>query len=144
MISRLHSAAVNGITGYEVQVEVDVKKVEETGRVAIVGLPDTAVRESVQRVTAALQNSHFFCPGQILATVNLAPADVKKQGPGFDLPIAIGLEMAIQTNYNGLPDAYRRRIPVDVDEWCIVGELALDGAVRGVRGILPQLTGHGG
>ena len=138
MISRLHSAAVNGITGYEVQVEVDVKKVEETGRVAIVGLPDTAVRESVQRVTAALQNSHFFCPGQILATVNLAPADVKKQGPGFDLPIAIGLEMAIQTNYNGLPDAYRRRIPVDVDDWCIVGELALDGAVRGVRGILPQ------
>ena len=59
MISRLHSAAVNGITGYEVQVEIDVKKVEETGRVAIVGLPDTAVRESVQRVTAALQNSRY-------------------------------------------------------------------------------------
>lgn len=138
MISRLHSAAVNGITGYEVQVEVDVKKVEETGRFVVVGLPDTAVRESTQRVTAALQNSRFFCPGQILATVNLAPADVKKQGPGFDLPIAIGLEMAIQANYNGLPEAYRRRIPTDVDDWCIVGELALDGEVRGVRGILPQ------
>ena len=95
MISRLYSAAVNGITGYEVQVEVNVQKVEDTGRFMVVGLPDTAVRESVQRVTAALQNSHFFCPGQILATVNLAPADVKKQGPGFDLPIALGLEMAV-------------------------------------------------
>lgn len=138
MISRLHSAAVNGISGYEVQVEVDVLKVEETGRFTVVGLPDTAVRESVQRVTSALQNSHFFCPGQILVTVNLAPADVKKQGPGFDLPIALGLEMAIQNNYSGLPEAYRRRVPVDVSEWCIIGELALDGAVRGVRGVLPQ------
>ena len=138
MITRLHSAAVNGIRGYEVQVEVDVQKVEETGRFSVVGLPDTAVRESVQRVTAALQNSHFFCPGQILVTVNLAPADVKKQGPGFDLPIALGLEMAIQNNYSGLPDAYRRRVPTHVEEWCIIGELALDGAVRGVRGVLPQ------
>lgn len=138
MISRLYSAAVNGITGYEVQVEVDVQKVEDTGRFMVVGLPDTAVRESVQRVTAALQNSHFFCPGQILATVNLAPADVKKQGPGFDLPIALGLEMALQNNYGGMPEAFRRRVPVDVEDWCIVGELALDGAVRGVRGVLPQ------
>lgn len=139
MISRLHSAAVNGIEGYEVQVEVDVQKVEETGRFSVVGLPDTAVRESVQRVTAALQNSHFFCPGQIAVTVNLAPADVRKQGPGFDLPIALGLEIAIQNNYSGLPESYRRRVPVEgVEDWCIVGELALDGAVRGVRGILPQ------
>lgn len=138
MISRLHSAAVQGIEGYEVQVEVDVQKVEETGRFSVVGLPDTAVRESVQRVTSALQNSQFFCPGQILVTVNLAPADVKKQGPGFDLPIALGLEIAIQNNYSGLPEAYRRRVPGQIDEWCIVGELALDGAVRGVRGILPQ------
>lgn len=138
MIARLHSAAVNGIQGYEVQVEVDVQKVEETGRFSVVGLPDTAVRESVQRVTAALQNSRFFCPGQILVTVNLAPADVKKQGPGFDLPIALGLEIAIQNNYSNLPDSCRRRIPEQLEEWCIVGELALDGAVRGVRGVLPQ------
>ncbi len=138
MITRLHSAAVNGITGYEVQVEVDVQKVEDVGRFSVVGLPDTAVRESVQRVTAALQNSQFFCPGQMAVTVNLAPADVKKQGPGFDLPIALGLEMAIQNNYTGLPEAFRRRVPANVDDWCIVGELALDGNVRGVRGILPQ------
>lgn len=138
MIARLHSAAVYGIEGCEVQVEVDVQKVEETGRFTVVGLPDTAVRESVQRVTAALQNSSFFCPGQILVTVNLAPADLRKQGPGFDLPIALGLEMAIQDNYSGLPESFRRRVPREVDDWCIVGELALDGAVRGVRGILPQ------
>ena len=138
MIARLHSAAVYGIEGYEVQVEVDVQKVEEVGRFIVVGLPDTAVRESVQRVTTALQNSHFFCPGQISVTVNLAPADVRKQGPGFDLPIALGLEMAIQDNYNGMPDSFRRRVPRGVDEWCIIGELALDGTVRGVRGILPQ------
>ena len=138
MISRLRSAAVSGIRGYGVQVEVDVQKVEDTGRFSVVGLPDAAVRESVQRVTAALQNSHFFCPGQIVVTVNLAPADVKKQGPGFDLPIALGLEMAIQNNYSGLPEAYRRRVPEAVEEWCIIGELALDGAVRGVRGVLPQ------
>ena len=138
MITRLHSAAVNGITGYEVQVEVNVQKVEEVGRFTVVGLPDAAVRESVQRVTAALQNSHFFCPGQIAVTVNLAPADVKKQGPGFDLPIALGLEMAIQNNYSGLPEAFRRRVPEENEAWCIVGELALDGTVRGVRGILPQ------
>lgn len=138
MISRLRSAAVNGIRGYEVQVEVDVQKVEDAGRFSVVGLPDTAVRESVQRVTSALQNSHFFCPGQIVVTVNLAPADVKKQGPGFDLPIALGLEMAIQNNYSGLPEAYRRRVPEGVEDWCIIGELALDGTVRGVRGVLPQ------
>lgn len=138
MITRLHSAAVQGISGYEVQVEVDVQKVEETGRFIVVGLPDTAVRESVQRVTTALQNSHFFCPGQLMVTVNLAPADVKKQGPGFDLPIALGLEMAIQHNYSGLPDAYRCRVPTEVCDWCIIGELALDGTVRGVRGVLPQ------
>lgn len=138
MIARLHSAAVNGIDGYEVQVEVDVQKVEEGGRFSVVGLPDTAVRESIQRVTSALQNSHFFCPGQMLVTVNLAPADVKKQGPGFDLPIALGLEIAIQNNYSGLPEAFRRRVPHNIDEWCIIGELALDGAVRGVRGALPQ------
>lgn len=139
MIARLHSAAVYGIEGCEVQVEVDVQKVEETGRFTVVGLPDTAVRESVQRVTSALQNSHFFCPGQLVVTVNLAPADVRKQGPGFDLPIALGLEMAIQDNYSGLPEAYRLRVPRDgVEDWCIVGELALDGTVRGVRGVLPQ------
>lgn len=138
MITRLHSAAVNGIDGYGVQVEVDVVPVKDVGRYYIVGLPDAAVRESVQRVTSALKNSHFFCPGELQVTVNLAPADVKKQGPGFDLPIAIGLEINIQGSIEDIPYEFKRRVPLHVDDWCMVGELALDGMVRGVRGILPQ------
>ncbi len=138
MIARLHSAAVFGIDGYEVLVEVDTRQVIDTGRISIVGLPDTAVRESIQRVTAALSNSQIFCPGDMIVTVNLAPADVRKQGPGFDLPIALGLGMAIQQNYHEVPEPWRRSIPSGLEEWCIVGELSLDGDVRGVRGILSQ------
>ena len=137
MITRLHSAAVEGINGYEVQVEVDARPVEDVGRMTVVGLPDAAVRESVQRVTAALDNSSFFRPGGMNVTVNLAPADVRKQGPGFDLPIALALEMAIQENYREMPEAFKRRVPAEVDDWCLVGEVALDGVVRGVRGVLP-------
>lgn len=137
MITRLHSAAVEGIRGYEVQVEVDARPVEDIGRMAVVGLPDAAVRESVQRVTSALTNSSFFRPGDMQVTVNLAPADVRKQGPGFDLPIALALEMAIQENYRDVPEAFKRRVPTGLEAWCLVGELALDGMVRGVRGVLP-------
>ena len=137
MISRLYSAAVTGILGYEVQVEVDVRPVDDVGRMTVVGLPDAAVRESIQRVTSALTNSNFFYPGQLIVTVNLAPADMRKQGPGFDLPIALGLEMAIQQNCENMPDLFRRRVPVGVEDWCVVGELALDGRVRGIRGVLP-------
>ncbi len=140
MISRLLSAAVSGIEGFEVQVEVDVQPMEEQGRFFIVGLPDTAVRESVQRVTSALANSNFYRPGNLLVTVNLAPADVRKSGPGFDLPIAIGLEMAIQQNVGDVPDIFRRRTPLGVEDWCLIGELALDGMVRGVRGVLPLVV----
>lgn len=138
MIARLHSAAVNGIDGYEVMVEVDMRQVKDVERMSIVGLPDTAVRESVQRVTSALKNSSFFCPGEMLVTVNLAPADMKKQGAGFDLPIALGLEMTIQQNYEDVPEPWKRRVPLHTDDWCMIGELALDGMVRGVRGVLPQ------
>ena len=137
MITRLHSAAVEGIRGYEVQVEVDARPVEDIGRMTVVGLPDAAVRESVQRVTSALTNSSFFRPGDMQVTVNLAPADVRKQGPGFDLPIALALEMAIQENYRDVPEAFKRRVPTGLESWCLVGELALDGMVRGVRGVLP-------
>ncbi len=140
MITRLHSAAVSGIEGYEVQVEVDLQPVEELGRFSIVGLPDTAVRESVQRVTSALANSNFFRPGNLLVTVNLAPADVRKSGPGFDLPIAIGLGMAIQQNVDNVPEVFRRRIPIGLEDWSLIGELALDGMVRGVRGVLPLVA----
>ena len=137
MIARLYSASVTGIQGYEVQVEVDARPVDDVGRMTIVGLPDAAVRESIQRVTSALSNSNFFLPGQLVVTVNLAPADVRKQGPGFDLPIALGLEMVIQQNSENMPELFRRRVPLGLEDWCIVGELALDGQVRGIRGVLP-------
>ncbi len=140
MITRLHSAAVSGIEGYEVQVEVDLQPVEEQGRMAIVGLPDTAVRESVQRVTSALSNSGFYRPGNLLVTVNLAPADVRKSGPGFDLPIAIGLGMAVQQNVADVPEPFRRRCPLGLEAWSLIGELALDGMLRGVRGVLPLVV----
>lgn len=137
MITRLHSAAVIGIDGFEVQVEVDAHQVEDAGRISVVGLPDAAVRESVQRVTSALSNCRFFLPAGMVVTVNLAPADVKKQGPGFDLPIALGLEMAYQINHRNVPEPFRRRVPLHPERWSFIGELALDGMVRGVRGILP-------
>ncbi len=140
MITRLYSAAVSGIEGFEVQVEVDLQPVEEQGRFSIVGLPDTAVRESVQRVSAALSNSHFYRPGNLLVTVNLAPADVRKSGPGFDLPIAIGLGMAVQQNVEEVPEPFRRRLPTGLEEWCLLGELALDGMLRAVRGVLPLVV----
>ncbi len=138
MISRLYSASVFGIDGFEVSVEIDARQVKDTGRISVVGLPDAAVKESIQRVTSALSNSNFFRPGEMIVTVNLAPADVRKQGPGFDLPIALGLEVAIQQNHEDIPKPHKRRVPLGVDDWCIIGELALDGQVRGVRGILPQ------
>lgn len=138
MISRLYSASVLGIDGFEVSVEIDARQVKDTGRITVVGLPDAAVKESIQRVTSALSNSNFYRPGEMVVTVNLAPADVRKQGPGFDLPIALGLEVAIQQNHEDIPKLHRRSIPCGLEDWCIVGELALDGQVRGVRGILPQ------
>ncbi len=140
MMTRLHSAAVSGIEGFEVQVEVDLQPVEENGRMAIVGLPDTAVRESVQRVSSALANSGFYRPGNLLVTVNLAPADVRKSGPGFDLPIAVGLGIAVLQNVDGVPEIYRRRVPRNLQEWSLIGELALDGMLRAVRGVLPLVV----
>ncbi len=140
MITRLRSAAVAGIEGVEVQVEVDLQPVEEQGRFTIVGLPDAAVRESVQRVTSALSNSNFFRPGNLLVTVNLAPADLKKSGPGFDLPIALGLGIAVQQKVEDVPEIFRRRVPTGLEDWCFIGELALDGMVRGVRGVLPLVA----
>lgn len=134
MIARLFSATALGIDGVEVEVEVDYRSSDDP-RKYIVGLPDAAVRESLQRVDSAISNSHFpAVKGTTI--VNLAPADVRKQGPGFDLPIALGCIVAA---YNESPQLKPTgaRLP-DFSAWCIIGELALDGSVRGVRGILPQ------
>lgn len=125
MMTRLYSSTVLGVDGVEVEVEVDFRPMAEK-RTFIVGLPDAAVKESGQRLDTAIQNSGLpFQQGVFV--VNLAPADLRKQGPGFDLPIALGM----------VAGAAER--DMDASSWCIVGELALDGAVRPVQGILPQI-----
>ena len=123
MLARVFSAAVNGIDAYPVEVEVNAGWGDTL--IVVVGLPDTAVKESKDRVTTALSNSGFKFPmGR--TTINLAPADVKKEGPSFDLPIAIGMLAASE------------QIETDqLDNFTIVGELALTGAVRPVKGVLP-------
>jgi magnesium chelatase family protein len=123
MLSKVCSAAVNGIEAYPVEVEVNAGWGDT--KIVIVGLPDAAVRESQDRVTTALTNSGFKFPmGR--TTINLAPADVKKEGPSFDLPIAIGMLAASE------------QIETDqLDNFVMVGELALTGAVRPCKGVLP-------
>jgi magnesium chelatase family protein len=122
MLARVCSAAVNGIEAFPVEVEVNDGYGDS--KIVIVGLPDAAVRESIDRVSTALQNSGFkFTFGK--TTINLAPADVKKEGPSFDLPIAIGILAASE------------QIETDqLDNFVMVGELALTGAIRPVKGIL--------
>src|ERR1051325_5856273 len=123
MLAKVCSAAVNGIEAYPVEVEVNAGYGDTV--IVIVGLPDAAVKESRDRVMTALANSGFtFTFGR--TTINLAPADVKKEGPSFDLPIAVGMAAASeQIESNRLGD------------FIMVGELALDGAVRPVKGVLP-------
>jgi magnesium chelatase family protein len=123
MLAKVCSAAVNGIEAYPIEVEVNGGWGDTI--VVIVGLPDAAVKESRDRVSTALTNSGYRFPmGR--TTINLAPADVKKEGPSFDLPIALGMLAASE------------QIETDqVDNFAIVGELALTGAVRPVKGVLP-------
>src|SRR3989442_11056338 len=123
MLAKVCSAAVTGIDAYPVEVEVNAGYGDTI--IVIVGLPDAAVKESRDRVMTALINSGFtFTFGR--TTINLAPADVKKEGPSFDLPIAVGMLAASE------------QIETDqLDNFVMVGELALTGAVRPVKGVLP-------
>jgi magnesium chelatase family protein len=126
MLFKTQSAAVFGIDANIIEVEVDIspsRSQEENFQT--VGLPDAAVRESRQRIRAALRNCGFEVPITQI-TINLAPADVKKEGSGFDLPMAMGILGA----YGGL-------IKKELPEYVMVGELSLDGGIRGVRGALP-------
>lgn len=123
MLARIFSGAVYGVDAYPVEIEVNAGHGDP--QTVIVGLPDTAVRESKDRVYTALINSGFRPhPGR--TTVNLAPADVKKEGPSFDLPIALGMLVA-QEEISEARTA----------EFAIIGELALSGEVRRVKGVLP-------
>ena len=126
MMYKTRSAAVYGIDAHLIDVEVDfsgVKTQEE--QFSTVGLPDAAVRESRDRVRSAIKNSGFELPPTRI-TINLAPADLKKEGSGFDLPIAVGILGA----YGGLANK-------DLGDFVLVGELGLDGGLRAVQGMLP-------
>lgn len=123
MLAKVYSAAVAGLECEIVEVEVDLARGMPT--FTIVGLPDAAVQESKERVRSAIKNSECEFHGQRI-TVNLAPADIRKAGPSYDLPIAVGILLAsgqLQLRGNG--------------KFLVIGELALDGATRPVAGILP-------
>lgn len=123
MLTKVYSAALHGADALEVEIEVN----EGSGdpKVVLVGLPDAAVKESKDRVTTAIVNSGYRWP-RGRTTINLAPADIKKEGPSFDLPIALGMLAIVQG----------REMPRLAD-CCIAGELALTGAVRPIKGVLP-------
>ena len=124
MLARVHSCAVIGLDGVIVEVEVDTG--DGLPAVVIVGLPDAAVQESRERVQSAIKNAGLAFPRKRL-TVNLAPAAVRKEGPAYDLPIALGALIA------------SGQLPYDcVDGALVVGELMLDGTVRHVTGVLPM------
>lgn len=123
MLAKVCSAAVNGIEAYPIEVEVNAGYGDTL--LVIVGLPDAAVKESRDRVMTALLNSGFtFTFGR--TTINLAPADVKKEGPSFDLPIAVAMLAASEQMESTLLDRY-----------VMAGELALTGGVRPIKGVLP-------
>ena len=123
MVARLHSATFCGIEAVPVEVEVDVSPRGFAAPI-LVGLPDAAVKESIERVRTAMQNSGYSFPRN-RTVINLAPADLRKEGPAFDLPIALGVLFA-----NGDVVADR------AEEFLVVGELALDGRVRPTNGAL--------
>ncbi len=127
MLYKTRSAAVYGIDAHIIDVEIDFSHVKERDEATFstVGLPDAAVRESRDRVRSAIKNSGFDLPPTRI-TINLAPADLKKEGSGFDLPIAIGILGA----YGGLSLK-------SASDFVLVGELGLDGSLRAVHGMLP-------
>ena len=125
MLAKVTSCAVVGLDGVLIEVEVDIAR--GLPSMTIVGLPDTAVQESRERVRAAIKNSGLPFPAERL-TVNLAPADIRKAGPAYDLPIAIGILLASERIYG------------DVENAIVMGELSLDGGVRHVSGVLPMAS----
>ena len=123
MLARVLSSAIIGIDAYIVEVEIDIS--QGLPSFATVGLPEGAVRESKERVKAAIKNSGYHFPSDRI-TVNLAPANIKKEGSAFDLPIAIGILAA-----TGLVKRF------SYSEYLFLGELSLDGLVRPIKGVLP-------
>jgi magnesium chelatase family protein len=127
MLARVYSAALIGLDGELVDVEVDISRAERP-ITSVVGLPDTAVQESRERVRAAIRNSGLSWPMNSRIIINLAPADLRKEGPAFDLPIAVAVLLA------------SGQVVADMEDAVIVGELSLDGAIRVVHGVLPVVA----
>jgi len=125
MLLKVHSASVLGIQAQMIDIEVDLSLRKDKGY-HVVGLPDAAIKESGERVRAAIRNCGYEFPRVGCIVVNLAPADFKKEGSCYDLPIALAIL--------GLTGAIR---PEQLQEWLILGELSLDGRVRPIRGVLP-------
>src|SRR5213593_2833646 len=123
MLSKVWSAATLGIDAVRITIEVDAAQASQPG-FTLVGLPDAAVREAYSRVRSALHNCGFWLPSRHI-TVNLSPADVKKEGSGFDLPIALGVLQACE--FLGGAELSGR---------VFAGELSLDGSLAPVRGTL--------
>ena len=127
MVNKVTTATVIGLNAYRVDVEVDTT--HSNPMISIVGLPDMAVNEARDRVRSAIRNSNLTFPsGRVI--VNLAPADLKKEGSNFDLPIAIGIQVE-----EGALTAEQ------VKDYGFIGELSLDGSLRGVNGVLPLIMG---
>ncbi len=125
MVAKCYGGAVNGVESRT--VEIEVSSTLSTSSFAIVGLPDAAVKEAKERVSTALKNSGFTSKEEYAVTVNLAPADIKKEGPIYDLPIAVCLLRATKRlNNEALAD------------YALIGELSLTGEVRRVQGVLPM------
>ncbi len=124
MLSKVKSCGLIGIDGYIIEVETDISS--GVPSLDIVGLGDIAVRESKERVRSAIKNSGFEFPTRKI-TINLAPANMRKEGSSLDLPIALGILAAFEQIDN-----------THLDEYMFLGELSLDGSVKSVNGVLPM------
>jgi len=125
VLAKVNSCAIVGLEGAKIEVEVDIAP--GLPSFTIVGLPDTAVQEARERVRAAIRNSGCLFPNKRI-TVNLAPADLKKEGPAYDLPIAVGILLSSE------------QLAADVSQTLFLGELSLDGSLRHTHGILPMVA----
>ncbi|HRQ90758.1 MAG TPA: YifB family Mg chelatase-like AAA ATPase [Bacteroidia bacterium] len=125
----VYSGAVCGVDAVPVEVEVNASEAGKVEFIKLVGLPDAAVRESLDRVVTAIRNSGLRWPNKSI-TINLAPADLRKEGPSFDLPIAVGMVSLAQEQNGPLGEGA-------LGKCAMVGELALDGRVRPIKGVLP-------
>lgn len=127
MVNKVTTATVIGLDAYNVSVETDV--LNGIPAFSIVGLPDTAINEARDRVRSAIKNSGFTFPAKKVV-INLAPADLKKEGSIFDLPIAVGLLVEEEV-----------LAEEKLKDFAFIGELSLDGSLRGVTGVLPLILG---